>query len=147
MSMSIKVKEVYPIGDISLAVVFENNSIKAYDVSILISKMPTVYDELKNKNLFKQVHVDCGGYAIAWNDEIDICEHELWKNGTEMTEDEYLRFIISKLVYIRTQSNISQRKLAELSGVAQPVIARIEANTTEPNLRTLVKLTNALNVV
>ncbi len=141
----LKIKEVYPISEMLLAVVFENKNIKVYDVNVIANKMP-IYNELKDKNLFKQVYVDCGGHAIAWDDEIDICEYELWKNGREMSEDEYLRFIIGKLVYTRNKNNISQRKLAELSGVSQPVIARIESNAVEPNLRTLIKLTKALNV-
>ena len=30
------------------------------------------------------VKVDCGGYAICWDDEIDISEVELWDNGIEL---------------------------------------------------------------
>lgn len=30
------------------------------------------------------VQVEEGGYAIYWNEDIDISEYELWKNGTPM---------------------------------------------------------------
>ncbi|MBU0600006.1 DUF2442 domain-containing protein, partial [bacterium] len=33
---------------------------------------------------FKNVHVEPGGYAVAWDANIDISEYELWKNGKEM---------------------------------------------------------------
>jgi len=39
---------------------------------------------LKNPVLFKSVRVEKGGYAIFWNDDIDISEYELWKHGKEM---------------------------------------------------------------
>ncbi|MFM2343883.1 MAG: hypothetical protein RLZZ210_491, partial [Pseudomonadota bacterium] len=34
-----------------------------------------------NYAFFKQVKVDETGYAVVWNDEIDISEYELWENG------------------------------------------------------------------
>jgi hypothetical protein len=30
--------------------------------------------------------VEPGGYAVAWNSEIDISEYELWQNGEETSE-------------------------------------------------------------
>jgi hypothetical protein len=39
---------------------------------------------LKDKFIFKSVRVDEGGYGISWDDEIDLSEYELWKNGTEI---------------------------------------------------------------
>jgi hypothetical protein len=31
--------------------------------------------------LFKAVKVEKGGYAVAWNSEIDISEYELWTHS------------------------------------------------------------------
>lgn len=141
-----KVKEVYPLlfeGNRLLAVVFEN-LIKIYDMNQLINEEP--YTELVNDSIFALAQVDCGGSAVCWNSDIDLCEFELWENGRGITEDEYLRFIVAKMVYIRNHKNISQRELASLSGVAQPVIARIESNKVSPKLDTIIKLTNALDV-
>jgi hypothetical protein len=36
---------------------------------------------LKNSAFFKSVQVDTGGYAVVWNEDIDISEYELWCNG------------------------------------------------------------------
>jgi hypothetical protein len=36
---------------------------------------------LKNPAFFKAVHVEQGGYAVAWNNLIDLSEYELWTNG------------------------------------------------------------------
>ena len=80
MSLSIKVRKVEPLDDMILFVEFENGVKKTYDVKQLIPQFG-IYEDLKYNDLFKRVRVDCGGYAIAWTDEIDISECELWENG------------------------------------------------------------------
>ncbi|MDE7194120.1 MAG: DUF2442 domain-containing protein [Oscillospiraceae bacterium] len=83
MSNSIKVKEVYPAEDFHLIVIFENGKVKSYDVKQLFKQFPD-YKALRNPDVFNLVHVDCGGYAVAWNGELDISECELWENGVTL---------------------------------------------------------------
>lgn len=52
--------------------------------------------------------------------------------------------LINDLIKIRKCQGISQKKLEELSGVQQPVIARLEKHNTSPNLITLQKLVSSL---
>ena len=52
--------------------------------------------------------------------------------------------IINELIRAREEQGISQKKLEELSGVKQPVIARIEKGKSIPNTDTLVKLLTPL---
>lgn len=53
--------------------------------------------------------------------------------------------IINELIRAREEQGISQKKLEELSGVKQPVIARIEKGKSSPNTDTLVKLLTPLS--
>lgn len=85
MGLSIKVKKVTPLTDMKLLVVFENDIKKIYDVKQLINEYP-IFQELENESFFKSVRVDSGGYAIAWNEDIDIPENELWLGGIEISE-------------------------------------------------------------
>ena len=48
--------------------------------------------------------------------------------------------IIGELIKSRCETGISQKKLEKLSGVKQPVIARIEKGTTNPQLDTILKI-------
>ena len=50
------------------------------------------------------------------------------------------------LVKLRNQKAISQRKLAELAGVTNSTISRLEADLVTPDLKTLEKLANALDI-
>jgi len=77
-----KIKEVKPSKNYNIEVMFENGIQKKYDIKPLMKQYP-VFNDLKENNLFKFVHVDCGGYGIAWNDYIDLSEYEIWENGIE----------------------------------------------------------------
>lgn len=48
--------------------------------------------------------------------------------------------LIGELVKARQEKGISQKKLEELSGVKQPVIARMEKGSTSPQLDTVLKV-------
>jgi len=74
-----KVKSVLAIDEHNLLVEFDNNERKKYDISPLLDR--EMFLPLKNPALFKAVKVEKGGYAVSWNEKIDISEYELWKHG------------------------------------------------------------------
>ena len=48
--------------------------------------------------------------------------------------------LIGELIKARQVNGISQKKLEELSGVKQPIIARMEKGKTSPQLDTVLKV-------
>jgi Trp operon repressor len=48
--------------------------------------------------------------------------------------------IMLELIKARNEKNISQRELEQLSGVKQPIISRMEAGETSPQLNTILKV-------
>lgn len=48
--------------------------------------------------------------------------------------------LIGELITARQERGISQKKLEELSGVKQPIIARMEKGTTNPQIDTILKV-------
>ncbi|SDI68565.1 MULTISPECIES: helix-turn-helix domain-containing protein [Pseudobutyrivibrio] len=62
----------------------------------------------------------------------------------EIAESDLRVALMGELIKARKEQGISQRKLEELSGVKQPVIARIENGTSNPQLETIIKLLAAL---
>lgn len=48
--------------------------------------------------------------------------------------------LIGELIKARQEKGISQKKLEELSGVKQPVIARMEKGNASPQLDTVLKV-------
>lgn len=52
--------------------------------------------------------------------------------------------VMLELIKARQEQGISQKKLEELSGVSQPVIARMESGKTSPQLDTVLKVLASL---
>jgi DNA-binding XRE family transcriptional regulator len=48
--------------------------------------------------------------------------------------------IISELIKARNESGLTQKELETASGVKQPVIARMERGTTDPQLSTVMRV-------
>lgn len=48
--------------------------------------------------------------------------------------------LVAEIVNARHETGLTQKQLEAASGVKQPVIARLEKGTTDPQLSTLIKL-------
>ena len=73
------VKSVRPLAGKRLQVEFDNGITKIYDCTLLLSS--EVFKPLANDTVFRSVRADDHGYAVIWNDAIDLAESELWLNG------------------------------------------------------------------
>ena len=58
----------------------------------------------------------------------------------EIAEAEIKAALVEEIIKIRHEQGYSQKKLEEITGVKQPVIARMERGTTDPQLSTIIKL-------
>ena len=58
----------------------------------------------------------------------------------EISESNLRVALIGDLIKARQEQGISQKRLEELSGVKQPVIARMEAGVTSPQIDTILKV-------
>lgn len=58
----------------------------------------------------------------------------------EIAESNLRAALIGELIKARNEKGISQKKLEELSGIKQPVIARMETGQSIPQINTLIKL-------
>jgi hypothetical protein len=79
-----KVKTVTPLAGKRLLVGFDNDIAKVYDCTPLLER--EAFKPLQNETLFRQVHADPHGYAVIWNDDIDLAEAELWLRGVPAAE-------------------------------------------------------------
>ena len=58
----------------------------------------------------------------------------------EIAESNLRVALIGELIKARNERGATQKQLEEMSGVSQPVIARLERGTTSPNISTVMKL-------
>lgn len=76
-----------------------------------------------------------GNTFTTWDD----VEKELF-TPEEIAESKLRVALIGELIAARKEKGITQRELEELSGVKQPIIARMESGSTTPNLSTVLKV-------
>ena len=74
---------------------------------------------------------------------------DLWNDPNLLTEAEKENIqlkidLADKLIEAREQKGISQKRLAEMSGLKQPAIARLERMQTMPQIDTLQKVLKPL---
>ncbi|MCD8023602.1 MAG: helix-turn-helix transcriptional regulator [Lachnospiraceae bacterium] len=74
-----------------------------------------------------------GTFAEYMADDERVTQEEREKIAFEVD-------LIGKMIEAREEKGISQRELAEMSGVKQPAIARIESMKSTPQIDTLIKL-------
>ena len=82
----------------------------------------------------------------TWNDYKEYVKRIDKKTARDVEEIEEQAKIISAIVEQRNELGISQRELAELCGIPQSSVARIESFQTTPNLATLLKLLRPLGL-
>jgi DNA-binding XRE family transcriptional regulator len=69
----------------------------------------------------------------------DEAENELFTPAEIAASDLRVAMMV-ELAQARKERGISQKKLEELSGVKQPIIARMEKGSTSPQLDTVLKV-------
>ena len=76
----------------------------------------------------------------SWEEhEKELLDKELI-TAAEIRESDLRVALMSEIIRARKEQNITQQKLEELSGVRQPVIARMENMTTAPKIDTVLRV-------
>ncbi|MDR0325723.1 MAG: helix-turn-helix domain-containing protein [Oscillospiraceae bacterium] len=72
-------------------------------------------------------------------DEWGALEQEIF-TPEEIAASDLRVAIIGELIKARNEHGVSQKKLEAMSGVKQPIIARMEKGSTSPQLDTILKV-------
>ena len=74
----------------------------------------------------------------------DYLNDETKVSAAEKAQIEFETALIGKLIEAREERGLSQRELAEIIGVKQPAIARLESMRSTPQIDTLFKVLSPL---
>lgn len=103
----------------------------------------------ENSYLFQEVSVDMGGYGISWNDELDLDADTLWEDGILIEvakETDIRRLVAYQVLLAREKRNMTQKQLAEKTGIYQADISKIERGLANPSVDTLKRLADGLEM-
>ena len=143
-----KIKFVYPIDNYKIIAFFTDGKKKIFDVKLLIDKYEPFKALEKDPELFFSARVAPGGYAVMWNDDLDISADSVYYDGKtydiKKENERILKEVKNYIKFIRKQEKVSQKVLSELSGIPQPAIARIESGNSDPQISTLSRLLSPL---
>ena len=81
-----KIVSATAIDDTTLLIEFSNHDRKQYCIKPLLDQ--SMFSPLRNPSFFRSFQIDVDGYEIMWNDEVDLSEYELWRNGTDVVADD-----------------------------------------------------------
>ena len=81
--MIVRIKDIKPLNDYILLVIFDDGKIVEYDVKEDMNTLPD-YDDLRNINgLWQQVQLDASRTCVYWNDYIDLPSDTIYEYGKE----------------------------------------------------------------
>ena len=147
--MTHKIISVKPTKNFILLVVFQNGIEKSYDVRKVFSIFPQFKIFERNTDLFYQVKVDIGGYGVSWNDDLDLNAEDIWEGGIGTGVKKELDIVTSlaeSLLQARTHVGMTQKQLAESTGIYQADISKIERGLANPSLNTLKRLSDGMGL-
>ena len=128
-----------------LEVTFQDGKIKQYDVAALFDKYPQLI-ALKDRELFLSGRL-MGAYGIIWNDDLDIEAETIYEDGkTIQTVKPAASVMVGNAVAAaRAKKGISQKELAEATGIDQSDLSKIERGVANPSVGTLKRIADALD--
>lgn len=141
---NVKAKENYIIE-----AVFFNGEVVQYDTKQLFIVFPQFKIFEEDQKLFESVKADQGGYGISWNDELDLDAETIWEDGIliETKVDIDINHILAyQLLLARENANMTQKELAEKTGIYQADISKLERGIGNPSLSTLKRLADGLGM-
>ena len=75
-----KIKLLKLTKDLEIVATFDDNVTKTFDARLLFEKNP-VFKQLENVDLFTSGKIGPNGYAVVWNDELDLAAESIYYDG------------------------------------------------------------------
>lgn len=107
-----------------------------------VKRMSKDYNKAIKEAEEKLIDIKKRGQDALGDDALEFMESLM--SSDEILESDLRVQLIDELVRARNEQGISQKKLEELSGVKQPIIARMETGKTSPQVSTLIKILKPL---
>lgn len=144
-----KIEEVKVLPDYYIQTRFLGGEVKKYDVKKLFIEFPQFKRFENDMELFSDVQVDGGGYGVSWNDELDLDAETIWEDGILIEcvpETDVNKLLAYQLLLARKNAGVTQKQLAEITGIYQADISKIERGIGNPSLMTLNRLAEGLKM-
>lgn len=147
--MTRKIESVRALPGLFVEAKFISGEIKKYDMKQLFEVFPQFCVFESDEKLFQKVQVDVGGYGISWNDELDLNADTIWEDGIlvdKVQQTDINRLLAYQILLARESAHMTQKQLAEKTGIYQADISKIERGIGNPSLSTLKRIAAGLDM-
>ncbi|MBQ9528137.1 MAG: DUF2442 domain-containing protein [Fretibacterium sp.] len=116
-----KVEGAVPLAGCRLLVFFRDGSVKKVDIAPMVGDdrrfAPVLADEL----IFQSLSVQAGGYGVAWGEDVEIADHDLFRHGRKVSldADDFRRFISTQVVSSTEAAEILECSRQNIDDLAQ----------------------------
>lgn len=131
--------------NVAVDVLFDDGLVKRFNMLKIANNSPVI-EKLKDYQLFKKGKLT--PVALTWTTDIDIETRVIYALGDDVTNeyDNVWNLVVGfKIKQKRIKKRISQEQLAELSGIDQATLSKIEKGQMNISIKTIARITNALN--
>jgi len=127
-----------------LEVRFQDGVTKRFDINTLFQERPEL-KALKKHKLFETGKL-CGSHTIKWDEALCLDTETIYISGSAIRiEEKSIQLkIADTILSARSAAGLSQKQLAELSGIDQSDISKIERGVANPSVNTLDRIAKAL---
>ena len=80
--MNPRAKEIKPLQDYTLEILFSNNERKKFDVKPYLNR--GIFKSLEDSKLFQTAHADHG--TVVWNNGLDLCPDTLYMESNKLDD-------------------------------------------------------------
>ena len=128
-----------------LELTFQDGKVKQYDISKLFDKYPQ-FQALEDRALFLKGQL-MGAYGIVWNDDLDIEAETIYEDGMTVGNVRPAAYTVvgDAVAAARARKGISQKELAQATGIDQSDLSKIERGVANPTIGTLNRIAEALD--
>ena len=148
-NMPHRIKSVEAKENYIIEAIFFDGYLVHYDVKQLFDVFPVFRIFEEDQILFRSVKVDQGGYGVSWNDKLDLDAETIWENGVliETQKEKDINHLLAyRMIMARKKAGVTQKELAEKTGIYQADISKIERGLGNPSLSTLNRLAEGLGM-
>ena len=113
-------------------------------MAVLFDKYPQLC-ALKDRELFESGKLT--GLGIIWNDDLDIETETIYEEGevVRITKPVVSFMVGNAIAAARARKGLSQKELAEATGIDQSDLSKIERGLANPSIGTLSRIADAMD--
>lgn len=135
--------------DYKLKVEFNDGKVVLYDIKPLFTLIPSFRLLQSDPKIFHSVKIEQDGEIISWNDNLNLDAQTVWAKGVllEFTKKPDIKHLLAyRLLLSRWYAGMTQKDLAEKTGIYQADISKLERGLGNPSITTLERLAEGLDM-